>query len=109
MSIRFVDRKLPVGVSEFELLLSDLKSEYADEIPTLDDDSLRFAISSNIMHLGPHDSHKSLDFFYKIIVAAAAKQIAHFVFQDVKNRQAQRQADEAAASAAKEVPSEPQE
>ncbi len=108
MSVRNEDRKLPVGVTEFEQLIQDLHAEYGDEMPTKDDDSIRFAISSNIMHLGPQDSHKSLEFFFKILVAAAAKQVAHFIFQDTKNRQQQRQADEVAAAAAKEVTSEPQ-
>lgn len=83
------DRKLPVGVTEFENLIADLKTAYGADLPTIDDDTLKFVISSTIMHLGPLDSHKSLDFFYRTIVAGAAKQVAHFVFRDVKLKQEQ--------------------
>jgi hypothetical protein len=81
------ERKLPVGLTEFEKLISDLKTEYAEEMPTTDDASLKFVLASTIMHLGPLDSHKSLDFFYKTVVAGAAKQVAHHIFQDTKRKQ----------------------
>lgn len=84
---RLTERRLPVGVTEFEQLATDLRTEYADELPAIDDASLKFVLSSTIMHLGPLDSHKSLDFFYKTVVAGAAKQVAHFVFRDVKLKQ----------------------
>lgn len=88
---RTSERKLPIGISEFDTLLKDLKDEYKDELPTLDEDTLKFVLASTIMHLGPTDSHKTLEFFYKTIVAGASKQVSHFVFQDVKLRQQEKQ------------------
>lgn len=87
MNNRTLERKLPTGVEEFETLVSDLKAEYGAELPTVDDDSLRFVIATTIMHLGPLDAFKSLEFFYKTIVGGASKQVAHFIFRDVKLKQ----------------------
>ncbi len=107
MTNRTIERRLPVGVTEFEQLVSDLKAEYGDTMPTNSDDDIKFAISSTIMHMGPKDSHASLESFYKTLVAGAAKQVAHYIFQETKLKQQQRAADEQAAAAAKEVSNEP--
>jgi hypothetical protein len=95
-----MERQLPIGATEFETLIQDLKAEYGEKLPTLDDDSLRFVVATTIMHLGPLDSHKSLEFFYKTIVSGAAKQVAHYIFREVKTRQ------EEAAKAASATPVE---
>lgn len=79
------ERKLPNGAEEFDQLIQDLREEYV--LPTEDNDSLKFVIATTIMHLGPLDSHKTLEFFYKTIVAGAAKQVAHSVFREIKERQ----------------------
>lgn len=94
------DRKLPVGMKDFDQLIQDLKDAYGDELPTTDDDSLRFVLSATIMHLTQDDSHKSLEFFYKRIVAGASKQIAHAVFQAVKIKQQEKAAAEESAKKA---------
>jgi hypothetical protein len=97
------ERKLPVGMTEFDQLIVDLKAQF--ELPTSDEASLKFAIASIIMHLGPDDSHKSLEFFYKRLVAGASKQVAHTVFQEVKKAQEEKlAAEKAAAEAAKNEP-----
>lgn len=85
MANKTEERKLPNGTAEFDQLVADLKSEY--ELPTQDDDSIKFVLATTIMHLGPLDSHKTLEFFYKTLVAGAAKQVAHSVFREVKERQ----------------------
>lgn len=94
--LRKQERRLPVGLEDFEKLVSDLHAEYGNELPTADTDSLKFVIASTIMHMGPLDSHKSLEFFYKTLVSGASKQVAHFVFRDIKLKQ------EATAKAAAE-------
>lgn len=94
---RTENRKLPTGVAEFDQLLIDLKTEYGAELPTVDDESLKFVLASSIMHLGPTEAHKPLEFFYETIVAGAAKQVAHHVFRDTKLKQeAKAKAEEAA-------------
>lgn len=108
MSKRIEERKLPTGITEFDALIADLMSEYGDEMPTQDVESIKFVVATIMMHLGQDDSHKSLEFFYKRIVAGASKQIAHHIFVETKEKQMKRAADEAAAAAAKEVPSETQ-
>lgn len=95
--IKTVERRLPVGAEDFEKLVADLQEVYGDELPTKDVDTLKFVIASTIMHLGPLDSHKSLEFFYKTLVAGAAKQVSHHFFREVKLKQ------EAAIKAAEEA------
>lgn len=97
---RLAERRLPVGIEDFTKLIEDLKSEYGDELPTKDDDSLKFVVATTIMHMGPLDSFKTLEYFYRTIVAGSSKQIAHYVFREVKERQ------EASLKAAKEAEQE---
>lgn len=94
------ERRLPVGLQEFETFILDLKNEYKDELPTSSDEDIKFAISSTIMHMGPRESHTTLEFFYKTIVAAASKQVAHYVFRDTKLKQEERAAAEKLAAEA---------
>lgn len=100
------ERRLPVGITEFETLISDMMTEYAGELPTMDVESLKFVISTSIMHMGPTECTSSMDFFFKTLVAGAAKQIAHHIFQETKRKQMQKDADERAAAEAKEVVNE---
>jgi hypothetical protein len=93
-------RRLPVGIADFAELVADLKAEYGELLPTQDDDSLSFVIATSIMHMGPSDSFKTLEYFYNLIVAGASKQVAHHVFQTIKLKQ------EAALKAAKEAEAE---
>jgi hypothetical protein len=81
------NRKLPTGIEEFNTLIRDLKAHYGEELPTQDEDSLKFVIATTIMHMGPLDSHKTLEFFYNTIVAGASKQVAHAVFREIKIKQ----------------------
>ncbi len=94
------EEKLPTGMQEFNKLVEDLKNFYGPNLPTQDETTLKFVIATTIMHLGPLDSHKSLEFFYKTIVAGAAKQVAHAVFRDIKLQQ------EAEALLAQQTPSD---
>lgn len=86
--------KLPVGVSEFESFIQRLEDTY--DLPTKDKDSIRFAVASIIMHLGPQAGFKPLLYFYLTLRSGAAKQVAGSVFYDIKTRQ-----KEAAEQAAK--------
>ena|ERR1700677_910585 len=79
--------KLPTGMTEFQALITQLKESYGESLPTQDETTLKFVIATTIMHLGPLDSHKSLEFFYKTIVAGASKQVAHAIFRDIKLQQ----------------------
>lgn len=103
--VKAEERRLPTGIVEFDSMILDLKTAYGAELPTVDDDSLKFVIATTIMHLGPLESHKSLEFFYKTIVAGAAKQVAHYVFRDIKLKQEEAAKASVTPSPAVESPS----
>lgn len=75
---------LPVGMTEFEEFSNsviELSGEYADR------DSMKYAIASMIIHLGPQRSHVAKNYFVRSLRKAAANQIASQVFQDIKRKQ----------------------
>lgn len=83
---------LPVGMKEFDAFSKSivlLVGNLADE------DSLKFAMSSMIMHLGPQRSTIPKNYFVQSLRKTAANQVAHAVLMDLKNKQ------QAAAEAAK--------
>jgi len=73
---------LPTGTEAFHKWSDKLIETYP--MPTEDKDSLKFALATTIMHLGPQDHHKANEYFYRTIVAGASKQVAHSVFTDIK-------------------------
>lgn len=87
-----VPRPLPVGMSEF-MIWSDriisLSGQFADA------DSMRFALASQIMHLGAQKSRVPDQFFVSSMRKAAANQVASQVFQDIKTKQMQAAQDAA--------------
>lgn len=84
--------KLPQGVQEFEAWASQIIKAYG--MP--DNDSVRFAIASSILHLSSTDSHRPPAYFGKVLVKGAASQVALGVMEDLKNKQ---KAAQAAATA----------
>lgn len=84
---------LPVGMTEFESWSDDiinLSGPYADT------DSMKFAIASMIMHLGPQKSHVAKNYFVRSLRKTAANQVAGQVFTNIKEKQ-QKAAAEAAS------------
>lgn len=96
----FFPSSLPSGMTEFNAWSDSLASTYT--LPTQDVDSVRFSLASIIMHLGPSSSHVSKYYFYKMLKAAAAKQVAGAAFYEIK------QAQQAKAAAAAQVASNEQ-
>lgn len=95
--LSFIPRPLPVGMTAFEkwsarILLQ--AGNYADP------DSMRFALASQLMHLGPQVSSKCDNFFTSSLRKAAVNQVASQVFQDIKKKQ---QEQALAAKAAEEA------
>lgn len=74
---------LPNGMSEFDTWANDIIDLY--NFPN--NDSIRFALASMIMHSGPTDAYKSKFYFSLMIKSSMAKQIAGAQFQEIKNRQ----------------------
>lgn len=94
---------LPTGMTAFEAWAEDIIATY--DLPTKDKDSIKFTLSTIIMHLGPQAAHKPKYYFVLTLRASAAKQVAGQVFTDIKTRA--REAEEAARKAA-EVTNESQ-
>lgn len=89
---------LPQGVAEFDSWAKSIMDTY--DLPTKDEDSIKFSLAAAIVHLGSQECFKAKYFFVLIIRSGAAKQIAGHVFSDIKNKQKEREAAAQAALAA---------
>lgn len=76
---------VPTGMAQFNNWADSLVDTYW--LPTADQDSIRFALASMIMHLGPSAAYKSKRYFVVTLRAAAAKQVAGAVFYEIKEKQ----------------------
>lgn len=87
--------ELPVGMAEFETWAARI-IEKAGKFA--DDDSMKFALASQIMHLDAKKSTYADSVFVAMLRKAAANQVASQVFQDIKLKQmeAQKAAEEKA-------------
>lgn len=91
----FLPSAVPLGIAEFEGWASDIISTY--DFPN--NDSVRFALATMILHSGPTAAFVSKRYFALMVKAGAAKQIASQVFQDIKiKQQAEATAQNTAAS-----------
>ncbi len=82
--LSYFPTSLPVGLTEFNKWadsIIELSGKFADE------DSMKWAISSQIMHLGPQRSSVPKNYFVQSLRKAAANQVAGQVFQDIKTKQ----------------------
>ena len=77
-------RPLPMGVKEFEEWSERIISGAL--IPTEDKDSLKAALASMLMSLGPTEDHKPDAYFIHALRKAATNEIAHAMFQDIKRK-----------------------
>ncbi len=93
----FFPSRLPVGMSEFDTWVDSLTSTY--KLATSDMTTIKWVLASTIVRLNPTVAYKSKFYFYLVIQAAAAKEIAGGVFVKIKE-------DQRAAIAAKSVDSE---
>jgi len=82
---------LPNGVVAFNEWADTFSEIY--QMPTLDQDSIRWALSTTIMHLGPQAAYKPKFYFFLTIKAAAAKQVAGAAFTSIKEAQQLKEAE----------------
>lgn len=87
-----MSRRLPLGMTDFNLLCNDVKTLVEAEIPTITDRDIRFIVATNILHMGPNQSEVSVQDLVTTIFAGAAKQVASQVFQDIKLQQKEEEA-----------------
>jgi len=77
--------KLPQGATAFEAWITEFEEIY--DLPTKDQDSIRFAVAAMIINLGTTTAYKSKFYFYLSICSGVAKQVAGAVFHEIKTRQ----------------------
>lgn len=87
--LSYFPRPLPVGMTAFKAWSNRIIRLVG---PLADEDSLRFALSSQIMHLGPQKAYQADQYFIRSLRKTAANQVAHAVLVDLKNKQQERAA-----------------
>lgn len=99
--LSYIPEPLPVGMPQLEQFCVDiiaLAGNYADA------DSMKWAISSQIIHSS--SSKLSKNHFVQTLRKAAANQVASQMFQDIKNKQIEAEALAKQTQAAVTAPSE---
>lgn len=89
----FFPSKLPVGIPQFEAWAKDIADTY--NLPTKDENSIKYILATCIINLTEGTVYKPKFYFFKIISNAASRQIAGFVFHDIKTKQKEAAAAEA--------------
>ena len=87
--------KLPVGMTAHKAWADNIIKTYG--LP--DNDSIRFTLAVNLMHVEQTTHRKADFFFYKKVHKGMANEVANAVIMDLK----QKQAEEAEAAKAKEA------
>lgn len=75
-------RPLPMGREEFEVWSERILS--GTLIPCEDKQSMKFALASMILHLGPTESHKPDAYFIHSLRKVACNQVAHVLMNEIK-------------------------
>lgn len=84
-------------MDEFDKWSNSIMTTY--NLPTKNEEDIKFVLTTTIMHLGPTVAYKPKFYFVLVIKTAAAKQVASAQFQQIKLAQQKR----AAEATAKEV------
>lgn len=92
-------RRLPTGTTEFEAWANNIINTY--HMPTQNRDSIIWALSNMIAHLGPTDAYKADVYFGLLCNASAAKEVAFYEGRAAKRREDERLAAAKAAEEAK--------
>lgn len=75
--------KLPVGVAEFNKWADSVIN--ASGLPN--NDSMKGSLAVTVVHLDATSAFKPKIHFVKILIKGAASQVAHSIFQELKNKQ----------------------
>lgn len=91
-------RPLPMGMKDFDVwadrIISGTLIDVPDEVlAEANHTSLKFALSTMLLHLGPQESHKEDAYFIHSLRKSAVNQIAHAKMKELKDA-AQKKADE---------------
>jgi hypothetical protein len=83
----FFPEAVPTGLTEFNTWADDIISTY--NLPTKERDSIRFALATMVLHMGPMAAYRSKFHFVLMIRTGAAKQVAGAIFTEIKTKQAE--------------------
>lgn len=98
----FFPSSLPIGITEFETWAEDIVSTYGFTRSTELNRSYRWILASSMTTLGATAAHKSKFYFYLVIQAASAKEVAGGTMYNIKQEQvAEQKAIREAAAAQK--------
>jgi len=86
-------RPLPMGQKEFDEWSTRILSGAL--IPCTEPDTLKFALSSMLMQLGPHETHKPDGYFISKLRKAATNEVAAAQMRRIKGEQEAKKAAEA--------------
>lgn len=93
---RIIKSKLPTGRTEFEAWIADIVDTY-DLAGLADEDSLIFVIANVVLSLKPECAYVKKGEMANRVVKAASNQVCSYIFQEIKQRQADKQKAEATA------------
>lgn len=88
----YLPTQLPVGLTAFNKFTEEVITVAG---PMADEDSMKWAIANQIIHLPQTTSKKPMQYFVRSLRKAAANQVASYAFQEIKLKQ-QTAAEEAA-------------
>lgn len=89
-------RPLPMGIEEFEDWSNRIIS---GTLLPADNDSMKFALATMLLHLGPQEDHREDAYFIHTLRKSAINQIAHAKMKELKDA-AQKKIDEDKSKAA---------
>lgn len=75
--------KLPQGKSEFDVWADDIIETY--NMPN--NDSIKFALATAVMHLSATDAFKPKAYFGRILIKGASNQVVYAIMQELKVKQ----------------------
>lgn len=75
-------RPLPVGIAEFDVWSDRIIS---GTLLPADNDSMKFALSTMLLHLGPQEDHREDAYFIHSLRKSAVNQIAHAKMKELKD------------------------
>lgn len=100
----FFPSALPIGITEFETWAEDIVSTYGFARSVELNRSYRWILASSMTTLGPTAAYKSKYYFFLVIQAASAKEIAGGTMYNIKQEQiAEQKAIREAAAAAQKL------
>jgi len=86
-ALSYLPSKLPQGMTEFETWAKSIIDTY--QMP--DNESVRFALASAVLHLPATAAYTSKAYFGKILLKGASSQVSYQVMEDLKTKQKEQQ------------------